>query len=209
MKSKFIILFILIFVVFLFGCVAQVNNGLAEKPSAPINQNFDFDNKLPLVGDIFDITLTISAREEYLNENVIVSLLYDKIHSQYESPFDGDILNFEDNFEIVSISNGWKRQKITEQSNYEIVKLMAQDSDQSEILEKGWLYIHDGPSTETKTLMLSLKAKQKGRFGLVMSQMQSKTGFVNICVGDTIEEAQEFCKERVPTSTRAESTETN
>ena len=202
MKSKSIILFILILSALSFGCVVQLNDDLSGKPSAPINQNFDFDNKLLLVGDTFDINLTISAGEEYLKENVIVSLLYDKLHSQYESPFDGEILNFENNFEIVSISNDWKREKITEQSNYEIIELMVQNSGQSEFLESGWLYIHDKPSTETKILTLSLKAKQKGRFGLVMNQKQAKTGFVNICVGDTTEEAQELCKERLPTSTK-------
>ena len=178
-----------------------INGG---KVSAPINQNFDSSQKLLLVGDTFDITLTISAREDYLEENVIVGSLYNKIHSQYESPFDGKILNFEDNFEILSVSEDWQKEKISEQSNYEIVKFMAENG-QSEILQEGWLYLNNQSATETKTITFSLKAKQKGRFGFVMSQMQSKTGFINLCVGDSIEEAQELCKEIKPTSTRIES----
>ena len=99
--------------------------------------------------------------------------------------------------------------KVEDNTDYEIVKFLVEKGGQSEILQEGLLFINKQPSTETKTLMFSLKAKQKGRFGLVMSQMQSKTGFINICVGDTLEEAQELCKERKPTSTIVDSVETN
>ena len=206
MKPKYIICALVLAVV-LFGC-KQINNS-GGKILAPINQNFDSADKLVLLEDTFDITLTISSTENYLTQNVIVNSLYDKIHSQYESPFDGNILNFEDNFEIVSITNGWERERITEQTDYGGVKFMIEKGGQSEILKEGWLFINNEPAIESKTLTLVLKAKQNGRFGLVMSQMQSKTGFINICVGGTLEEAQELCKERKPTSTRAESIETN
>lgn len=199
---------LLVLAVLIAGCVTQIDNG--GKPSAPINQDFDSDDKLLLVGDSFDVTLTISARDDYLQKNVIVSSIYDKIHSErYESPFDGNILNFEDNFEIVSISEGWNREKISSGSDYEIVNFMVNQGGQSEILEEGLLFINDEPSTESKTLTISLKAKEKGRFGLVMSQMQSKTGFINLCVGDTLEEAGQLCQERRPDSTRVEAIETN
>ncbi len=207
LKTKYIIILcIFILIIVLFGYIKKLNNNDGGKVSAPINQNFDVAAKLLSVGNAFDITLTISAKNDsFLRKNVIVSSLYDKIHSQYESPFDGNILNFEDNFELVSVSNGWNREKITSQSDYKIVKFLVEKSGQAEILEGGWLFINSLPSVETKTLTLSLKAKQRGRFGFVMSQMQSKTGFINLCVGDGTEEAQELCKERRPSSTRIES----
>lgn len=204
--KKYFIGIVLLLAILIVGYVTLINQG--GKTSPPINQNFDSADKLLLVGDTFDITLTISAREDYLRENVIVNSLYDKIYSQHELPFDGNILNFEDNFEIVSISEGWQREKITPQLDYEIIKFMVEEGGQSKILEKGWLSINNQPATESKTLTLSLKAKQKGRFGLVMSQMQSKTGFINICVGNNLEEAQELCKDRKPSSARVETIET-
>ena len=65
------------------------NDGLSVLNVQKLNERLEVAAKLLSVGDAFDITLTISAKNDsFLRKNVIVSSLYDKIHSQYESPFD-------------------------------------------------------------------------------------------------------------------------
>ena len=203
MDKRILPILLLTFMVLVVGC-----NGQDIKPSASIEQTVDSNEKIVVVNEPFEIILKISAwRDDYLKENAILITLYDKPYSKYSSPFGGKMLNLEDYFDIIEIDKDWRMERVTDNSDYEVIDSVSKYSPgiYSRIFEEGysWLLLNEVQTSKNKELNFILKPKQAGKYTLVMSQMNAKTGFVNICVGTTNEVAEELCKDYLasPTST--------
>ena len=88
MDKRRLPIMLLAFMVLVVGCSSQ-----NIKPSAPIDQILDSNEKIVVVDEPFEIILKISAwTDDYLKENVILITLHDEPYSKYSSPFGGDIL---------------------------------------------------------------------------------------------------------------------
>ncbi len=201
-QRKYLLIALIVTIALMTGC-----SDTSTKVSAPIEIFTDSGEKFVTVGNQIEINFKISAlKDGYLNENIILVTLHDAPHSKYSSPFDGNMLNIDNYFDIISVSDNWKKEKISDNTEYEIIEAMRDYSPEiSQGISEGraWLLVNNIQENEDKELNLILKSKSIGKYTLVVSHMNAKTGFVNICVGNTNEEAQRLCEEylRSPSTT--------